>query len=496
MTQEQAKQADKVAALMIYRGGLPLSFFEDEAVTDFLTYLNPTYKPPSRYQLSRGLLEDAYDTVKARVDAAIDNEQDLNIQFDESKDSAHNRVMNIAVGTAQGAFYYHNLDMGATTLSAQTMAAKIEEECVKISKGQLNRVNSIAGDTCDGNLSTFRLLQTVPSLSHCFFIPCDAHSLQLLVKDICTHDTVKQVVSAADKVVSHFKHSPKQYQIFKAIQAQIIEIPLALTMASNTRWGTHAKEFQRLIHNEQALRRYGVDSQVDLTTSEQAKSVHATLTHPHFFSDLRALNDLIEPIVELQNRAQSDAAHLGYVKERWLTIWQHFHQQQALVPHLFIDLWPKLEARLNRQLFDLHTLAFWLVPGNAQAQRFQQNEQTKLVNCLKRFVKPEQYVETVQSFLDYYNRRGDHKDSISWEFTGKTDAAKTFWSFHLDSTPVLAQLALRILNTIANSVPCERHFSAMNWIHTPTRSRLTTDRVNKLLFVQLNLRVLNRAREK
>ena len=35
----------------------------------------------------------------------------------------------------------------------------------------------------------------------------------------------------------------------------------------------------------------------------------------------------------------------------------------------------------------------------------------------------------------------------------------------------------------------------MNWVHTATRSRLTTERVNKLLFIQLNLRVLQRSKQ-
>ena len=36
----------------------------------------------------------------------------------------------------------------------------------------------------------------------------------------------------------------------------------------------------------------------------------------------------------------------------------------------------------------------------------------------------------------------------------------------------------------------------MNWLHTPARSRLISERVNKLLFIQLNRRVLQRKRGK
>jgi len=49
-----------------------------------------------------------------------------------------------------------------------------------------------------------------------------------------------------------------------------------------------------------------------------------------------------------------------------------------------------------------------------------------------------------------------------------------------------------VLHTLANSVPCERAFSALNLLHTKTRNALTPERVNKLLYVQINSRTLRR----
>ena len=209
MTVEQHQQADRLAALMVYQKGLPLGFFDDQVMLNFLKYLQPAYTPPTRRQLAEGLLDTEYEAVKAHVDEAIDQELNLNIQFNESKNSAHNRILNITVGTAAGAFYYNNIDIAAATLSASMMATTIEEECVKICKSDLSRINSIAGDTCSTNLAIFKQLQSQPTLKHSFFIPCDAHSLQLLIKDICNHNTMKDIVATADNLVSHFKHSPK-----------------------------------------------------------------------------------------------------------------------------------------------------------------------------------------------------------------------------------------------------------------------------------------------
>jgi hypothetical protein len=65
-------------------------------------------------------------------------------------------------------------------------------------------------------------------------------------------------------------------------------------------------------------------------------------------------------------------------------------------------------------------------------------------------------------------------------------------NLHWDDNNLLAKLAIRVFHTLANEVPSERVFSAMNILHSKPRNRLTEDRVDKLLFIQINLRTLRR----
>ena len=59
-----------------------------------------------------------------------------------------------------------------------------------------------------------------------------------------------------------------------------------------------------------------------------------------------------------------------------------------------------------------------------------------------------------------------------------------------DEAPILAQLAIRILTITANSVPSERAFSTMKLQHTKLRNRLAPSRVDKLVFIHINQRIL------
>jgi hypothetical protein len=81
-----------------------------------------------------------------------------------------------------------------------------------------------------------------------------------------------------------------------------------------------------------------------------------------------------------------------------------------------------------------------------------------------------------------------HHDA-SWEWVKEP---VIFWQLHYDDNPPLSRLADRILHTLANSVPCERNFSAINFVHSLVRNRLTPERVDKLLYIQINRRTLYR----
>lgn len=56
----------------------------------------------------------------------------------------------------------------------------------------------------------------------------------------------------------------------------------------------------------------------------------------------------------------------------------------------------------------------------------------------------------------------------------------------------ISQLAYRLHTMLGSSVPSERVFSAMKLTHSRLCATLTTERVDKLLYIQVNCRVLRR----
>jgi hAT family C-terminal dimerisation region len=109
---------------------------------------------------------------------------------------------------------------------------------------------------------------------------------------------------------------------------------------------------------------------------------------------------------------------------------------------------------------------------------------------LKKYILSTDLPRATQAFLRYYTRRAPFREyDSSWDYA---EDPVTFWQLHFDDNNALSKLADRILQTLANSVPCERYFSALNLLYTKTRNALLPERVDKLLYIQINRRTLRR----
>jgi hypothetical protein len=60
------------------------------------------------------------------------------------------------------------------------------------------------------------------------------------------------------------------------------------------------------------------------------------------------------------------------------------------------------------------------------------------------------------------------------------------------SCPELSSFAGLLITSVANSVPSERAFSTMNYIHSKLRNRLSVERADKLQYIYMNSRALDK----
>ena len=67
--------------------------------------------------------------------------------------------------------------------------------------------------------------------------------------------------------------------------------------------------------------------------------------------------------------------------------------------------------------------------------------------------------------------------------------AASWWMMYGSSTPALQKLALRLVSQCCSSNGCERNWSTFALLHTKVRNRLSHKKLNKLVYVNYNLRL-------
>lgn len=242
------------------------------------------------------------------------------------------------------------------------------------------------------------------------------------------------------------------------------------------------------MESKQALKAFAIDDIV------QFKGI-STISDKTFWSDLEDLIAILEPIHELQKMSESQKGTVASVSQRWLDISTHLNGI-AKGPNVFSQVISQFKnsdngkswaERLKKQLSPLHWAAFFLHPRQWDAI-MATGVQQEVVSFLERYSPKDSPV--VEEFFNFRKQRGHfYSQSPVWQHNEKPEL---FWMMMESSSPDLARLTLRPLNTVANSVGSEMSFSKFGATKTKIRNRLSTQQVDKLLFIQTNTQALNR----
>jgi hypothetical protein len=135
--------------------------------------------------------------LKTGVEERLASFHHFNVVTDESTNINGSRIMNLSIHIGAGSFHWISEDVGATQLNVDEIARWVKSQLQIITKNNLQRVNSIATDTCQIMQKMWKELSSCPELQHCFTIPCDSHGLQLLVKDLLDLEPFKSILHGA-----------------------------------------------------------------------------------------------------------------------------------------------------------------------------------------------------------------------------------------------------------------------------------------------------------
>jgi hAT family C-terminal dimerisation region len=146
--------------------------------------------------------------------------------------------------------------------------------------------------------------------------------------------------------------------------------------------------------------------------------------------------------------------------------------------------------RLNTQTQLIHWAAFILDPISSLQVINAEGKKLAIEWILD---KVEHRKEVHYSIQDFLSKEGGFTKAYISQL--HVNNPVRYWKCYFDNKHYnkLAQLAVRIFKTIANSVASERAFLAMGLIVTKLRNRLGPEKADKLIFIYMNQQVLDRS---
>ncbi|XP_049932151.1 uncharacterized protein LOC126409802 [Nymphaea colorata] len=183
-------------------------------------------------------------------------------------------------------------------------------------------------------------------------------------------------------------------------------------------------------------------------------------------------------------------------------IFRHEKKNVALDDSEFFDHVHRiLVRRWNRSNNPLHCMAHslnpkyygqtWLAGGTG---RVPPNRVPKISKnreiCLGRLYSDSHRLKIINN--EFASFSGGRNDSIQAAMARDEEDPVNWWLCFGASTPNLQHLALKLLSQPATSSCCERNWSTYSQIHNIKRNKLTSKRVEDLVYVHSNLRLLSR----
>ena len=256
-----------------------------------------------------------------------------------------------------------------------------------------------------------------------------------------------------------------------------------------------------LRRSQHAFEAYSQQSipQIDIKKKKNEKKVLPILRDLHFWRDVAIATRILTPIHDIQVLSEAENYPLHRVLDNWMQI-KHSLMRSATehgtescqLTHIVHTLW---DDRYLKQITELHVVASLLVPEKHGVKSIGQTPEHVFGPIMTRFFQ--QYAPSDQiatCMRDFWAFRAQsyaffpHPDSV-WTYESNS---VIFWDTAAKFSLTLGTLASRLMQVPGNSVPGERAWSIQNLILTKTRNGLKDVNVDRLLFIYINERILNR----
>ncbi|GBG79518.1 hypothetical protein CBR_g29665 [Chara braunii] len=377
----------------------------------------------------------------------------------------------------------------------------------------IDKVNAICTDNAEVMKTATGILQSHPdpAMRHIPWIPCAAHCLSLLLRDIASQPWAATVMKKAHKLVKLMRNKQRALALHKAMRNALV-----LKRPAEIRFGTAFMMLERLYEQRGVLDKLvsrELWAQVRWTgdARRDEPEVRRMCRDESWWERVKMVVDVMAPCYRFLRNMDRDGSSptglwdlesilRGRVRSLGLT-----KDERRAIMDIISD-----RCRMMRQ--PAHAAAYPLDPRRRDISLLTDRNNPVVQSALDHLARWQgagwesdslhKLWQALWTFHcedpRYWPRSGAHW----WDEFAVKDAAEggmhatMWWELHGGQEPRLQTIAKRVLGMWSTASPCERNWSTHDFIHTKRRNRLSAESVEKLVFIHWNLQLLSASRRR
>ncbi|XP_075156806.1 E3 SUMO-protein ligase ZBED1-like [Haematobia irritans] len=485
---------------MIAKDLQPLSIVENEGFKKFASAMNPSYIIPSRYILTKKLLNSEYEIRVNTLKDVLSQVQSICITTDGWTSVANESYISL---TAH--FITPNWKMESGFLNCfQTVKSHTADNLKSDILDALIKWGIESKVCCAVSDNAANITAAIKSAGW-YNLPCFAHTLHLIVNDGLSEPNINRILCIAKEMVVYFHRSTKASNKLKEMQGQMGKPVMKLINSTPTRWNSVLNMIERLVNNQEVL-----------------EATIAILHNPvkMFSADewniLKELCIILKPFNEIT--VEMSAENYTTISKIIVLVrgLQSFitkmktKKNSAEISALLETFLKGISKRFHRVEYnEIMAIPTYLDP------RFKSKgfSDANAVKCVKDKISSMYIVQNGSEHSDIPSTKKNQENNNSiWEEFDQTTKVATrtssciielnnyshekildrkndpieWWQKHESLYPGLASIAKKYLPIVATSVPSERVFSIAGQVISNRRNLLNSENVEKILFLHFN----------
>lgn len=283
------------------------------------------------------------------------------------------------------------------------------------------------------------------------------------------------------------------------VQATTLKIPSA------TRWAGAYLAFQSLLQNQEVLQALSISREANMKPNLK-KYLMSEETWIHIGNAKK----LLAPIANSIAKIESDDSVLSDVLEAFITIKNSISSLEVsdfLTTETKEEILNYCDSRRSFCQKPIHLAAYLLDPTyhpyvHNKCVNLNDDEYYSATHFISKVADVLSIDNTLvfQNLAEYRARSQFWSNELLWSpimnmennsSSSRTKLHPRDWWLGLCHSKPLSAVAIRILSNPPSSAASERNWSLFGRTHTKDRNRLTADRLNKLIFVNWNLKFVN-----